>query len=101
MVFTGQTGFDADTGEKTGEKAGPPGEKTGGTREITRENTRGKILALIAADPTITTARMADELGISRKGVEWQIRRLKSAGRLERIGPDKGGRWRVTGEDDG
>ena len=68
---------------------------------MTREITREKILALIAADPTITTARMADELGISQKGVEWQIRRLKSAGRLERIGPDKGGRWRVTGEDDG
>ena len=105
VVFTGRTGFDAVTGEKTGEKADPPGENAGGTREITREdtreNTREKILALIAADPTITTARMADELGISRKGIEWQIRRLKSAGRLQRIGPDKGGRWRVTGEDDG
>ena len=44
---------------------------------------------------------MADEIGISKKGIEWQIRRLKSAGRIERIGPDKGGRWRVTGDDDG
>ena len=97
VVFTGRTGFDADTGEKTGEKADPPREKTEGTREIARE----KILALITADPEITTARMAEEIGISTKGIEWQIRRLKSTGRLERIGPDKGGRWRVTGEDDG
>ena len=37
----------------------------------------------------------------AEREIEWQIRRLKSAGRLERIGPDKGGRWRVTGEDDG
>ena len=101
VVFTGRTGFDAVTGEKTGEKADPLGEKTEGTREIARENTREKILALIAADPEITTARMAEEIGISRKGIEWQIRRLKSTGRLERIGPDKGGRWRVTGEDNG
>ena len=70
VVFTGQTGFDADTGEKTGEKAGPPGEKTERTREIARENTREKILALIAADPEITTVRMAEEIGISRKGIE-------------------------------
>ena len=27
VVFTGRTGFDAVTGEKTGEKADPPGEK--------------------------------------------------------------------------
>ena len=97
VVFTGRTGFDVDTGEKSREKADPPGEKTEGTRE----NTKEKILALIAADPEITTARMAEEIGISRKGIEWQIRRLKSAGRLARIGPDKGGRWRMTGEDDG
>ena len=72
---------------------GRPREKTEGTGE--------KILVLIAADPAITTARMADEIGISKKGIEWQIRRLKSAGRIERIGPDKGGRWRVTSDDDG
>ena len=108
--------------EKTKEKTAIPGEKIGGAREKAREKsdiprekldipgektegtkqkTREKILALITADPTITTARMADEIGIGRKGIEWQIRRLKEAGRLERIGPDKGGRWRVIGEGDG
>ena len=105
VVFTGQIGFRADAGEKTREKADASGEDTVRTREKARENTREKtgrkILALIAADPEITTARMAEEIGISRKGIEWQIRRLKSAGRLERIGPAKGGRWRVIGEDDG
>ena len=57
-------------------------------------------MALIAAEPAITISRMAEKIGISKKGIEWQIRRLKSAGRLERIGPAKGGRWRVIGEDD-
>ena len=89
------------------EKAATPREETAAPREKTdslgekTEGTGEKILALIAADPAITTMRLADEIGISRKGIEWQIRRLKSAGRLERVGPTKGGRWRVTGEDDG
>ena len=112
----------AEVREETREKAAIPEEKIGGAREKAREKTdvprekadipeektegvrqktREKILALIAADPTITTARMADEIGIGRKGIEWQMRRLKEAGRLERIGPDKGGRWRVIGEGDG
>ena len=99
VVFTGGAGFGVDTGEKTREETDTPGEKTEGTREIAREKTREKILALFVADPAITTTRMAEEIGISRKGIEWQIRRLKSAGRLEHIGPDKGGRWRVTGDD--
>ena len=82
------------------EETAAPREETAAPREETK-GTKEKILALIAADPAITTARMADEIGISKKGIEWQIRRLKSAGRIERIGPDKGGRWRVAGEDDG
>ena len=82
------------------EKTDAPREKTSAPREKA-EGTDAQILTLIATDPTITTARLADEIGISRKGIEWQIRRLKSAGRLERVGPDKGGRWRVTDEDDG
>ena len=94
------------TGEKTGEKTR---EKTRTAREKTAEKpagfhpsanrTRERMLALIAADPAITIVRMAEEVGISKKGIEWQLRALKSAGRIERIGPDKGGRWRVIGED--
>ena len=90
VVFTDRTGLDVDTGKKTREK----------TREKTGEKTGEKIMALIAAEPAVTISRMAEKIGISRKGIEWQIRRLKSAGRLERIGPAKGGRWRVIGEDD-
>ena len=38
---------------------------------------------------------LAALLDITRKGVEWQIRKLKSEGVLVRIGPDKGGSWEV------
>jgi ATP-dependent DNA helicase RecG len=81
----------------TGKIPAKTGEKT---REKTGEKTREKILALIAANPAITTEELAEQIGITRKGVEWQISKLKRTGHLERIGPAKGGHWRVVGEDD-
>ena len=66
------------------------------TREKTGEKTREKILALITADSSITTAELANQLGITAKGVEWQIGKLKKMGVLERIGPAKGGHWKVV-----
>jgi ATP-dependent DNA helicase RecG len=62
--------------------------------------TRDKILALIAADPTITMNELAEQIGITPKGIEWQIRRLREAGRLRRVGPTKGGRWEIIGGED-
>ena len=65
------------------------------TREKPREKTREKILSLIAADPSITTVALAERIGITVKGIEWQINKLKQAGRLVRVGPAKGGHWKV------
>jgi ATP-dependent DNA helicase RecG len=70
-------------------------EKPEETREKTREKTREIILELIAKNPQITTAQLADAIGITPKGVEWQISRLKKDGLLKRIGPAKGGRWDI------
>lgn len=73
------------------------------TREKTREKSQGKtrqktreiILDLIRETPDITTARLAELTGLTSKGVAWQIAQLKKNGLLERIGPDKGGHWKV------
>jgi ATP-dependent DNA helicase RecG len=44
---------------------------------------------------------MAERLGLSPEGVRYHLRRLQAAGRLRRVGPDKGGHWEVlTPEDD-
>lgn len=67
------------------------------TREETREETGKKILALIRADPYITMKDLAREIGITPKGIEWQIRKLRQAGRLKHVGPTKGGRWEIIG----
>lgn len=68
------------------------------TREkeiIIREKTREKILLLMKVSPRITTSQMAEKIGISPKGVEWQISKLKADGSIRRIGPDNGGHWEV------
>ncbi len=50
---------------------------------------------LVSKNPQITTAELAENIGISQKGIDWQINRLKKEGVLERIGPAKGGQWKV------
>ena len=50
----------------------------------------------MGTNPAITTAEMAEGLGLSQAGVEKIIRSLKQEGRLQRIGPDKGGHWEVV-----
>jgi len=67
----------------------------GETRVKTREKTREKILRLIVDNPKISMEDMATSLGITRKGVEWQVKRLKDEGALRRVGSAKGGHWEV------
>jgi ATP-dependent DNA helicase RecG len=54
-----------------------------------------KILALVAENPRISTAQLAEAIGITPKGIEWQLTRLKKEGLLKRIGPAKGGSWAI------
>ena len=71
-------------------------EKTGvKTREKTRVKTREKLIDLMKNNPEITTGEMAEILGITAKGVEWHIKKLKIEGEIKRIGSAKGGYWKV------
>ena len=47
--------------------------------------------------PDVTTAELANATGLSIAAVNWNIRKLKDAGRLRRIGPDRGGHWEIGG----
>ena len=60
-------------------------------KEKSKEKSKEKILALLSANPHATTADLIAETGLSVSGVEKNIRELKAAGRLRRVGPDKGG----------
>lgn len=54
-----------------------------------------KILVLVQENRNITTTEMARSIGISRRAVAKQISKLKSEGKLMRVGSNKGGHWKV------
>ena len=73
------------------------GSGTDVTSSGTRQKTSEKIIELINADPQITAPKIAMELGISTRGVEKNLRQLREAGILRRIGsPTFGGYWEIT-----
>ena len=47
-------------------------------------------------DPAITIADLALRVGITEWAIKKQIRKMKAQGRIQRIGPDKGGHWEVV-----
>ncbi len=65
----------------------------------TSEKTSEKMLSLMKQDPDITISVIAEALGKSTRAIEMQLANLKALGKIERIGPDKGGHWHVVGED--
>ncbi|MDP2216906.1 MAG: putative DNA binding domain-containing protein [Methanolobus sp.] len=67
------------------------------TREETRKKTKEKIIEIISQTPQITTDELAELTGITAKGVEWHIKKLKDEGLLKRIGSTKAGSWEVVG----
>ena len=60
-----------------------------------RQKTKDSILSLIASDPFVTTTEMSKRLGINRSAISKHIKKLKEDYIIERIGPDKGGKWLI------
>ena len=77
----------AETTQKTAQKA---------TQK--KPTTAQKILDAMASDPASTREAIANVVGITPDGAKYHIKRLQEAGRLRRIGPDKGGHWEVVEE---
>jgi len=55
-----------------------------------------KVLAAIAASPSITLAELAESLGVARRTVERNVKVLQEKGLLTRVGSTKNGVWRVV-----
>ena len=58
-----------------------------------------RILDLIKNKPTISAAEIAMEIDMSSRGVEKQIKKLREAGIIKRIGADFGGYWEIVNLD--
>ncbi len=46
-------------------------------------------------NPKITYKEIMEKLDLSKGGVEYAVRKLRETGRVERLGADKGGSWKV------
>lgn len=73
---------------KGGQKTEKVGRKGG-------QKTKDSILSLIASDPFVTTNEMSKRLEINRSAISKHIKKLKEDHIIERIGPDKGGKWLI------
>jgi ATP-dependent DNA helicase RecG len=60
-----------------------------------------EIAALISENPLITISELAKNTGLSVKGVEWNIKRLKDSGILRRVGSPISGHWEVVTKNTG
>ncbi len=69
-------------------------EKPQKSREKTTKS-REKIVALLSEDGKLSAMALAEKIGISAKSVEKHLANLKADGIIERIGPAKGGYWKV------
>ena len=87
------------TEEKGGQKkaVGKSGKKSGKKKVVGKsgKKTVDRVWALLQERPQSTFADMVRVLGITRSTIQKHIANLKAAGRLRRVGPDKGGHWEV------
>ena len=54
-----------------------------------------RILAVLRQNPSTSRRELAAALGTTQSTVRYRLDKLRAAGRIERVGPDKGGRWKV------
>ena len=63
--------------------------------EKSGQKTVDRLLSLLMANPHLTQEGMVNALMVTRSTIQKHLANLKSAGRIRRVGPDKGGHWEV------
>lgn len=84
--------LDSIGGEESRKKTRKGREKTIKSRE--------KIISLLSEDGKLSATALAEKISISAKAVEKHLANLKADGIIERIGPAKGGCWKVCSKSD-
>ena len=65
------------------------------TSQKTSQKTSQRIIELVRDNPYISTSEMADIIGIDRRNIARNIKKLQDQGIVRRVGPDKGGFWEI------
>jgi ATP-dependent DNA helicase RecG len=68
------------------------GEKVGENITLNQE----KILEFILSNNKITAHELSKRIEMSQRKIEVNLRKLKTAGLIQRIGPAKGGYWKLV-----
>ena len=55
-----------------------------------------RVLLLLDSDPSLSAGEIADRTGLSKRGVEKQIKKFRDLGILTRTGSDKSGLWIIN-----
>ena len=85
---------------KGGKTAAKKRSEKSGQKKVVRKSgqkTVDRLLELLRKHPHLTQAVMVNALMVTRSTVQKHLSNLKSAGKLRRVGPDKGGHWEVIG----
>lgn len=59
------------------------------------QKTSQTIIDLVEDDPYISTTKMAEIIGVDRRTIARNIKKLQEQCVLRRVGPDKGGFWEI------
>ena len=105
-VFTQDEGFkvtlwrhietESDIGEQIGEQIGGQiSGQIGGQINDTLTDRQKEILDILDNNPRITRSQLSQKLQINKSAIYKHLDKLKTKGLIERIGPDKGGYWKV------
>ena len=66
--------------------------------EKTVEKTVEKIISLIKENPNVTQKELVKKTGLTRRGIEWNLAKLKQEKIIKRVGSDKAGHWEIIGK---
>jgi ATP-dependent DNA helicase RecG len=66
------------------------------TTPITLSGAALKVVRMIEKNPNITTAQMAEVIGVAKKNLIAFTNNLQRDGIIRHIGPARGGHWEVT-----
>ncbi len=85
--------------QETTQEGGHTTQENGTTTQQTalegNGTTQEKLIEILRMDSAATRESLAAELGITPDGVKYHLDRLRRAGRIQRLGSTKAGRWEV------
>ena len=101
-VLLENSGINEESAQETTQKTVKTVEKNCGENSCAVEKNCGetsdtvdKLLSAMRENPSVTQQQLMQVTGLSRRGVEWQLKQLKAKSIIRRVGADKGGHWEI------